>query len=233
MQQAQSYGNFDRGTNDILHAFETQADVFSRNLQTYTDRLDRRHDQRGLFREQHANNVAKTTSIAPKHPANLSEEELIKAEAVLLDSLRYPSMDVREDAIAEAHAKTFEQVFQDTHLGPWDSFTNWLRYNDGIYWVSGKAASGKSTLMKFLCSDQRVDNALSSWSGQTLFLLARHFLSNLRPSVPKSQAGLLLSLLGQTLSQYPTLIPIVMPETWERVSTDIRRDHGLLVRSNY
>ena len=108
MQQGRGYGNFDRATKDILHAFETQADVFSRNLQTYTDRLDRRHDQRGLFRVQDANNVLKTISIAPKHPANLSEEELIKAEAIILDSLRYPSMDVREDAIAEAHAKTFE-----------------------------------------------------------------------------------------------------------------------------
>ena len=29
-------------------------------------------------------------------------------------------------------------------------FVDWLKQEDGLYWVSGKPGSGKSTLMKFL-----------------------------------------------------------------------------------
>ena len=34
---------------------------------------------------------------------------------------------------------------------------DWLLSRHGDYWVSGKAGSGKSTLMKFLCNHEKLE----------------------------------------------------------------------------
>jgi ABC-type thiamine transport system ATPase subunit len=53
-------------------------------------------------------------------------------------------MDNREERILEAHEKTFRWIFKDS------PFKHWLESKTGsnLFWISGKAGSGKSTLMK-------------------------------------------------------------------------------------
>ena len=87
----------------------------------------------------------------------------------ILDSLSNMGMTARYEKIADAHAKTFEWIFQDytyawgSHYG--DTFTEWLSRGNGIFWVTGKAGSGKSTLMKFLSHHRLTSKALKHWSG--------------------------------------------------------------------
>lgn len=50
---------------------------------------------------------------------------------------------------------------QEDGLSRWDSFTYFLEGENRIYWVQGKAGSGKSCLMKFICDDIRMNERLS------------------------------------------------------------------------
>lgn len=50
---------------------------------------------------------------------------------------------------------------------PLGQFVNWLEEGHGIYWINGKAGSGKSTLMRFLTQEEyeRTMESLKKWSG--------------------------------------------------------------------
>ena len=68
----------------------------------------------------------------------------------VIQSLIYPEIHLRFDKIPRAYIWTFEWLFTPTAT----AFPEWLKSGDGIFWMSGKAGSGKSTLMKFLSSHQ-------------------------------------------------------------------------------
>jgi ATPase subunit of ABC transporter with duplicated ATPase domains len=86
-------------------------------------------------------------------------EKLNKSQRVLR-SLKCTTL--RESAIKEAYWKTFEWIFSERvfEREKRPSFLQWLRQGDGIYWISGKAGSGKSTLMKLLCDNGRTKKLL-------------------------------------------------------------------------
>lgn len=44
-------------------------------------------------------------------------------------------------------------------------FAAWLRDGDGIFYISGKLGSGKSTLMKYLSDHTRTKEHLREWAG--------------------------------------------------------------------
>lgn len=97
-----------------------------------------------------------------------------------------------------------------------DVFLNWLRNGDGIFYCSGKAGSGKSTLMKFLAHDKRTCHELSNWSkaqGKTLIIASFFFWSSGTP-LQKRLEGLYRGILWEILRQNPRLIPVVFPDAW-------------------
>jgi hypothetical protein len=57
-----------------------------------------------------------------------------------------------------------------------ESFIHWLSSGNGIYHISGKLGSGKSTLMKFLCEQKRTKEHLKQWAG--MLYAARFVKSN-------------------------------------------------------
>jgi type II secretory ATPase GspE/PulE/Tfp pilus assembly ATPase PilB-like protein len=63
-------------------------------------------------------------------------------------------MRVRDSKIIEGHAKTFEWVLEKPSFGALGhpKFRECLKCRGGLYWIAGKAGSGKSTLMKYLFS---------------------------------------------------------------------------------
>lgn len=102
-----------------------------------------------------------------------------------------------------------------------ESFLEWLRTEEGIFYCSGKAGSGKSTLMKFLASDGRTRDELSFWStskGKTLILVSFFFWNSGTP-LQRSLEGLYRGILWEILRQCPSLIPVVFPTTWSSPST--------------
>lgn len=90
---------------------------------------------------------------------HLSPEDRHKAQSLLLAGIQYDSMIDRQNRIVIAHELTFQWVFHDdptesskSNTRDWSSFPKWLESDEQVYWITGKAGSGKSTLMKFLCS---------------------------------------------------------------------------------
>ena len=153
----------------------------------------------------------------------IESEICSRLEDAVLRSLSFSAMESRHEAVAEAHARTFSWIFEDpkAHNQPWNHYAQCLRGGSGIYWINGKAASGKSTLMKYLVSRPDLDDFPQDWSGRSTLFRAHHFFWNTGPTPQKSQAGLLRSLLHQVLSQackHPNdedhLVRRVMPQMW-------------------
>ncbi|KAJ9614088.1 hypothetical protein H2200_002224 [Cladophialophora chaetospira] len=140
-------------------------------------------------------------------------------ELEILRSLRYRSMEVRHSMIAEAYRKTFDWIFNTEFLPTQDlrakiGLSNWLSSKEGIFWISGKAGSGKSTLMKYISDDSRTNERLRQWAGDSDLITASFYFWNAGTDTQKSQQGLLQSLLYKILSQYPDLISTVCERRW-------------------
>ena len=137
----------------------------------------------------------------------------------ILESLQYKHMAARCEKIVEAHAKTFEWIYDESPLAQHEEFQHhflqWLKKGDSLFWVAGKAGSGKSTLMKFITEHPKTRQALSQWASDHHLITASFYFWHAGTELQKSQEGLLQSLLYKIFSQCPNMIPDVLPERWE------------------
>jgi hypothetical protein len=101
-----------------------------------------------------------------------------------------------------------------------DSFLTWLKSGGHIYHISGKAGSGKSTLMKFLCHHSRVQQELESWAGDKKLVFAQFFFWNSGDKLQMSLEGLYRSILFEALKQCPGLIPEIFPDQWDGLESE-------------
>ena len=131
----------------------------------------------------------------------------------MLESLRFPEIHSRQERIHDAHAKTFQWIYapknSDKGEQSWDNFVEWLENGQGVYWINGKAGSGKSTLMSYLSHDYRTSSSLKKWSGTRDILTPSFFFWNAGTQMEKSTEGILRSLVYQVLEKYPTLISLI------------------------
>ena len=128
----------------------------------------------------------------------------------LLKSLWFREMYKRQETVGEARQKTFQWVFEpncfDKSARRWHSFVQWLEKGDGIYWINGKAGSGKSTLMNYIHQDHRTSDLLRVWSDAKEVVILNFFFWTAGTRLEKSSEGLLRSLLYQILQKLPILI---------------------------
>ena len=156
---------------------------------------------------------------------SVSEEPRKRSLSVLLASLRYSGMKDREGRVLEAHQSTFRWLFKDSNSDKWTSFKDWLESDDKLYWITGKAGSGKSTLMKYICYPvesmegrdpaPRCREYLTKWSGDKLLVIASFYFWNSGIQMQMTQRGLLMSLLHNILEQCLELAPLACPNRWE------------------
>ena len=125
----------------------------------------------------------------------------------------------RRTSIVETHAKTYGWVFQKS-----SSFYRWLQTGDGLFWISGKAGSGKSTLMKFLASHKEISNLLRAWTHEEDLVVVDFYFWYLDTEMQKSIKGLLQSILFRIIGKRPDLIQIICPQRWERVGNEVDPD---------
>lgn len=136
----------------------------------------------------------------------------------VLDRLWFRKIDDRRESITTAHRRTLEWSLQPNAEGAkWDNLSDWLRESSGIYWVVGKAGSGKSTLMKYLNIENRTRMLLKEWTKGEQLQLCDYFFFNLGTTEQKSQEGLSRTLLYQILSVHRDMIPEVLPGMWKEV----------------
>ena len=124
----------------------------------------------------------------------------------ILKSLSFPVIHMREEGIEEALRNTFKWVFSR------GDFMDFLERGSGFFWISGKAGSGKSTLMKFLHRHERTKTALKHWADPNQLILASFFFWNTGSSLQKSQEGLLRSILLEILKTHPDLLATTFPD---------------------
>lgn len=96
-----------------------------------------------------------------------------------------------------------------------DDFIVWLERDHGIFHISGKPGSGKSTLMKYLCQHRRTKDHLKAWAGDKNLSIGEFFFWRPGSALQKSLKGIIRGLLHCVLSEAPDLIPIVFPAQWE------------------
>lgn len=135
----------------------------------------------------------------------------------LLHFLRFQEIDNRYERISPAYQKTFEWVFRpsSSSTAKWADFTQWVRGDDPLYWITGKAGAGKSTLMRFIYDHKRTEQGLQAWAADRPLVMAYFFFWNSGSEIQMSYEGLVRTLLYQILQTLPHLIPAVFPYRME------------------
>jgi ABC-type Fe3+/spermidine/putrescine transport system ATPase subunit len=140
------------------------------------------------------------------------------AEQVILNSLKFSSIDSRLESIPNEHSETFSWIF---HTASSAKFVEWLKGEDGVYWVSGKPGSGKSTLMKFVAAHDETKRYLTEWACDKELVIANYFFWNASThGSQKSQRGLLRTIIYQIFRQCPKLIHLAYDDQWVGLTSD-------------
>lgn len=153
---------------------------------------------------------------------------ICKAAAVkenqILRSLSFDSRPIRHSSITNASARTFEWAFKQAESQA-DTASSasvggrllpWLREGDGVFWVTGKPGSGKSTFMKFIADHPTTLSSLSHWAQPKRPVLASHYFWSAGTPLQKSQQGLLQTLLYDIFRQLPDIMESVCTERWAK-----------------
>lgn len=136
---------------------------------------------------------------------------------MILESLRFSAMNYRQEDICKPYQNTYKWVLKDTdHIShsPWSSLVQWLRSGNGVYWMNGKAGSGKSTLMRYVYENLVTRALLRSWAQGGELQLAAFFCWYSGSAEQRSKSGLLRSLLYDVLLQHRELIRTVFADEW-------------------
>ncbi|KAL6361374.1 hypothetical protein LRP88_04842 [Fusarium phalaenopsidis] len=135
----------------------------------------------------------------------------------VLQRLWFRRIDDRRETVSGAHAGTLSWALDPPNQAlEWDDLCDWLREeNSGIYWLAGKAGSGKSTLMKYLLGHSRTQELLKEWAAASGLTVIDFFFYHLGVPEQKSQEGLFRGLLYQVFTQHRDLIEASMPNMWQ------------------
>ena len=166
-------------------------------------------------------------ALANPHGHGLTDHTQI-IQDFILESLAFSAMKDREEDVIEAHGETLDWLFSakpgTAADDPVVSFPTWLRGDQSIFWVNGKAGSGKSTLMRFIFNNNKTFEELRKWAGKRHLVTAGYYFWTSGSVEQRSQAGLLRYLLFQLLQEHRHLIPITFPKTWTKYVNTSTRD---------
>ncbi|CAM1509875.1 Fc.00g002100.m01.CDS01 [Cosmosporella sp. VM-42] len=206
-------------------------------VELLTEKLEKacRDEEKADLRHALASTIYRETHDAKPSSTEtcISQPRRKLIQAAFISQFYYHDMYDRESGIPEAHIRTFRWIF-DPENGQairWSSFIAWLESNEQVYWITGKAGAGKSTLMKFLCQPIPPPEAISSfpsstcqsrsakylkrWAEEKPLIIATFYFWAGGSDMQKSQKGLFFTLLHQLVQAYPDSIPFVSRERWE------------------
>ena len=129
-------------------------------------------------------------------------------------------MNERFQNVADAADSTYEWIFQES-MGlskkapkPMMSFKKWLAHGDGIFHISGKPGSGKSTLMKFIYNHSQTTEELEQWAGDKTLVFVRFFFWRPGSLLQRTLLGLIRSLMFSVAKRCPEVIPTAFENHW-------------------
>ncbi|POR31456.1 Uncharacterized protein TPAR_08331 [Tolypocladium paradoxum] len=114
-----------------------------------------------------------------------------------LDSLKYDRLNSRYGDIEAAQYETCEWLLSHQDYMDWQDPTK-LGQHHGLFWISGKPGSGKSTLMKFAYTQKAKEPATNA-------ITTSFFFNASGTELEKTTIGMHRSLLLQLLEKIPDL----------------------------
>lgn len=130
-----------------------------------------------------------------------------------MDLLRIDETFLRYAQVDKPFGDSFSWLFENESLG----FSRWLEDDTSLYWIRGKPASGKSTLMKMAYSHPKTQAILEDSGCRRA--RAAFFFHDRGSLYQRSFVGLLCSILYQVLSALPELFEHVLPAFGSTLAT--------------
>lgn len=185
----------DEVVNTTISGFSSVVEVI--------ERLDSRNRDLDIFRDQTFDELRlELLKEIRVNKTTLSQTVVELAENArrtdeyhkLLESLLYDEIIQRFSDIEEAHTRTFRWMFRDDGS---TSFPLWLESTSDLFWMTGLAGSGKSTLMKYIVENRDTRFRLVRWAGKKKLIIGSFYFWNQGTRMQKSLLGLMQSLLFQ------------------------------------
>ncbi|KAI1740083.1 prion-inhibition and propagation-domain-containing protein [Xylaria scruposa] len=146
----------------------------------------------------------------------------------IVNQLWFRKMAERKDMIDKPSSRSLHWSLEPPSKEvEWDDLSAWLESGSDVYWISGKAGSGKSTLMKYLLENQKTTELLKSWGDTRTVAIAAFFLYELGTVEQKSPEGLYRAFLYYILAAEPALVPILLPGMWKEIRYTKRNEVDL------
>ncbi|OTB13769.1 hypothetical protein K445DRAFT_63881 [Daldinia sp. EC12] len=218
-------------TDSIASHHEGLGSVLAKYLASAVNTSD--SDNLGILLRQELLSAVYTSDRHPNIDASafkVTETRKLALQDKFISRLFYDGIYDRELGITVAHEKTFRWIFdtEDSQDRPWDSFCHWLQSDQRLYWITGKAGAGKSTLMKFISrpilpengchsskGESRCTKYLLQWAGGKPLILASFYFWAAGSKMQASKEGLYRTLLSQIYQSCPEAIPHASPKRWE------------------
>ncbi|KAI7265806.1 hypothetical protein KC335_g8705 [Hortaea werneckii] len=217
-----------------------QDENFTSLKQSVQALVNRLQDQNAVAQQNQDKTQDKLTNLARESQelratTGFDTLKISDAKEQLLRSLFYPEHAARREMVRPPWSDTFDWVFDETLESTtyWSSFPAWLKSGSSLYWITGKPASGKSTLMAHILHDRRTGKYLQRRSGGARLHILSFFFWRPGSGLQKSICGLLRSLVMQIADEVPEVAPAIlgglhlppgrMPAWSERRLTDALR----------
>ncbi|KAK0620494.1 hypothetical protein B0T14DRAFT_521557 [Immersiella caudata] len=152
--------------------------------------------------------------------AKEAAEALRDRELACVQSLSYSIMEEREAGISDPELETYNWIFRESPGGISTGFKEWLAQSGGIYWITGKPGSGKSTLTKHVARHNTTVKYLKVWAKEKKLIVADFFFWRSGAMLQRSLEGLLRSVLYQVLHECRELVPDVLKEALSSVRSE-------------
>ena len=194
------YSNLEQQLSQLSANLATCHIPFSNQLQSELENAVNVNEQQHILTRQHAeaqiSSAVQSLEILQEKHRSEGKMELLHQQQHerFVASLTFDEINLRMNEVSSSHPQTFGWIFDDNIDSPWDSFVEWLRGDECIYWIQGKAGSGKSTFMKYLADDSRTSQLLAQWSLNLEVLIVKHFFWLSGSKVQRSFKGLVCSI---------------------------------------
>jgi hypothetical protein len=197
--------------------------VKEQRKEIYEGESKKKEDRDRFIDQWRSRNEETLTHILQRVHRKEEDQKSLSYRRKVLDSLYFEKIDDRRNMIDGKDELTLGWVFDLPPKTPskWSNVPSWFQGSDGLYWISGKAGSGKSTLMKWLLEEDRTTRFLESWAEDKRLLVADYFFWSSGSDVQKSLSGLLRSLLYQLLLQWQDPISRISPSRWRSYDLEL------------
>ena len=218
LERSRSTTNLDKAASRVLQALKDNADIFSTSVAHQTAVFNKRFGKSDLLLQQTGKETKTSIQAVSQRTGGFSDDRgqwLECAVSSIIVSLSFLGMNDRFERVVDAHADTLSWIFEfrPTSSQRWDTFTSWLEQEHGgaVYLVSGKAASGKSTLMRYIFENHWKLCKSDAWTHGGPLMIPMFYIWSTETVMQNSEIGLFRSLLHQMFSQNRSLVQEILP----------------------